>query len=577
MKKVLCLILALLTLLSLLCACAKQAEAPETEPLQQPETEAEAEAGAENQLQPNAADPHYHSISGVPKPPSFMDAEYVLDDPSLRSGKKTKDNARVFYEIFVGSFSDSDADGIGDLRGIINRMDYLNDGDPDSGRSLGVEGIWLTPIFKSPSYHKYGVTDYYTIDPKFGTMDDLRELIALCHERNVKLILDLTINHSGSRCQWFSNFVAAHQRGDTESDFYDFYSWCGPDRPALSGHRYQTIPGTGDAYECNFADTLPEYNMDSEIARQALLDVAKYYLEMGVDGFRFDAVPHIYYGNNLRSAAFMDWYLGELRAEYPDMYAVSEVWANDSITDLYVAHTNCFNFTTSQYGGLISATARGGSAGVYALYVENYLNRIHRYNGDALYVPFLSNHDTDRSAGYLSLSGGQIKMAANLYILNSGSPFIYYGEELGMRGYRGESDTDANRRLAMVWNDGDTVRDPVGSTFDDQITTGVAEQIEDPDSLYTYYKKLLMIRHANPEIARGTYKAYSVPGTQVGGFFATYKKSTVLVLHNPSRSAVTVDLSGLGLSELRAAIGMGGASLSGTTLVIDAQTSVVLK
>lgn len=561
MRKLLCLILAVLTLLSCLSACTRQQE----------------EAEPKEELRPNSLSPVSHSAPGVPKPPSFMDAEIVLDDPSLLGGKKTKDNARVFYEIFVGSFSDSDADGIGDLRGIINRMDYLNDGDPESGRSLGVEGIWLTPIFKSPSYHKYGVTDYYTIDPKFGTMDDLRELIALCHERNVKLILDLTINHSGSRCIWFSNFITAHQNGDTDSDFYDFYSWCGPGRPAEPGHLYKEIPGTDHAYECNFAETMPEYNMDSPVARQALLDVAKYYLEMGVDGFRFDAVPHIYFGNYSRSAEFMKWYMDELRADYPDIYAVSEVWAGDGITDMYMSATNCFNFTTSQYGGLIAATARGGNPAVYASYVENYLKRIHRLNSDALYVPFIANHDTDRAAGYLTDASGQIRMAANLYILNSGSPFIYYGEEIGMRGSRGQETSDANRRLAMVWNDGDTVMDPASSTFTGQITEGVAEQIRDPDSLYTYYKKLIMIRHANPEIARGSYTACAVPGTQLGGFYATYKKSTVLVLHNTSRYAVSVDISSLGVSELRAAIGVGDASLDGTTLTIGGQTSVVLK
>ena len=100
-------------------------------------------------------------------------------------GLDAENNHRVFYEIFVGSFSDSDGDGTGDLRGIINRMDYLNDGDPASGKSLGIEGIWLTPIFLSPSYHKYDVTDYYRIDPAFGTLDDLKELAALCHERDV--------------------------------------------------------------------------------------------------------------------------------------------------------------------------------------------------------------------------------------------------------------------------------------------------------------------------------------------------------------------------------------------------------
>ena len=115
----------------------------------------------------------------------------------MGEGLVMENNHRVFYEIFVGSFSDSDGDGIGDLRGIINRMDYLNDGNPESGNSLGVEGLWLTPVFLSPSYHKYDVTDYYQIDPSFGTEEDLKELIALCHERDVKLILDLPLNHTG--------------------------------------------------------------------------------------------------------------------------------------------------------------------------------------------------------------------------------------------------------------------------------------------------------------------------------------------------------------------------------------------
>ena len=108
--------------------------------------------------------------------------ECVIDDPLLKTDYAVTDNARVFYEIFVGSFADSNGDGIGDLRGIIDRFDYLNDGDPNSGKSLGIEGIWLSPIFKSPSYHKYDVADYYEIDPDFGTQADLDELIALCHQ-----------------------------------------------------------------------------------------------------------------------------------------------------------------------------------------------------------------------------------------------------------------------------------------------------------------------------------------------------------------------------------------------------------
>ena len=134
--------------------------------------------------------------------------EAVINDEACMNTVATEDNYRVFYEIFVGSFSDSDGDGIGDLKGIINRMDYLNDGDDDSGLSLGVEGIWLSPIFKSPTYHKYDVDDYYQIDPVFGTEDDLKLLLELAHERNVKVILDMVINHTGPNNAWFNAFRA---------------------------------------------------------------------------------------------------------------------------------------------------------------------------------------------------------------------------------------------------------------------------------------------------------------------------------------------------------------------------------
>lgn len=503
--------------------------------------------------------------------------EYVVKDENLQSDYVVDDNARVFYEIFVGSFSDSDGDGTGDLRGIINRMDYLNDGDPNSGKSLGVEGIWLTPIFKSPSYHKYDVTDYYEIDPKFGTMEDLQELIKICHERNVKLILDLVINHTGSQNKWFSDFIIAHRQGKTDTDAYDFYSWHGPNDQGLAGHRYAQISGTNDFYECNFDNAMPELNYDSPAVRQAVLDVAKFYLDMGIDGFRFDAAKYVYFGDNPGSAEFWVWYLDELRKLKPDIYTVAEVWDSDGVTDVYFPATNCFNFAVAMAEGHIASTAKAGDAGNYASYVESYIRRVRDLNGEAMFVPFIANHDTDRAAGFLPVSNGQMKVAANLLILGPGSPFIYYGEELGMKGSRGGANTDANRRLAMVWNDGDTVSSPSGSTYNSQIEQGVAEQLGDKDSLYNYYKELIMIRHANPEIARGEFTAYSAPDSKVGGFFAAWKGSTVLVLHNTTQSAVTLDLTGLGVTELRAAIGVEDAAIDGATLTLGAQTSVVLR
>ena len=156
-------------------------------------------------------------------------------------GLDPENNSRVFYEIFVGSFSDSNGDGVGDLRGIINRMDYLNDGDPASGKSLGIEGIWLTPIFLSPSYHKYDVTDYYQIDPSFGTLEDLQELIALCHARDVKLILDLPLNHTCSDSRWFKNFSNAHLMHNPQNAYYDFYSWISPEDPVPAGRQKTSL------------------------------------------------------------------------------------------------------------------------------------------------------------------------------------------------------------------------------------------------------------------------------------------------------------------------------------------------
>ncbi len=502
--------------------------------------------------------------------------EAIVNDAGVITAENDG-NARVFYQIFVGSFSDSNGDGTGDLRGIINRFDYLNDGNPNSGVSLGIEGIWLSPIFVSPSYHKYDTSDYYQIDPKFGTMDDLRDLVNLCHERGVKIILDLVVNHTATGHSWFKEFVKAHQSGDTANRYYDFYSW------APNGGNpgtWRNISGSADYYECNFSGEMPELNYDNDEVRQEMVNVAKYYLDLGVDGFRFDAAKYIYYGQESRNVEFWNWYMAELRSIKPDIYTVAEVWDSDGITIPYFSSTNCFNFTTSQVGGLIAQTAKAGDVNALTAYVAGYISQIKAQNPDAFPVTFIANHDTDRAAGYLTVASGQAKVAANLSILMPGSSFIYYGEEIGLKGSRGGANTDANRRLAMFWGDDDTVKDPVGADYDSARTNGsVADQKPNGDSLYNHYKKLIMIRKANPEIACGTYEPVTVSGSKAGGFLATYEGKTVLVLHNTSLSAVEIDLSQI--TELTfadlVAIAGAGAKLNGTVLTIEGQTSVVLR
>lgn len=492
----------------------------------------------------------------------------------------TDDNYRSFYQIFVGSFSDSNGDGVGDIRGIINRLDYLNDGNVDSETSLGVQGIWLSPIFQSPSYHKYDAIDYYKVDSRFGTQADLEELIDLCHARNVKVILDLAINHTSSQSKWFTEFKNAHANGDTDGRYYDFYSYS---TSAKSG--YEKISGTDEYYECNFSPDMPELNYDNAEVRDKMVDVAEYWLNVGVDGFRFDAIKYIYFDSNTRSVEFWEWYMAELRKIKPDIYCVGECWSSDSEILTYYGALNCFSFDSAQMNGMITRAARSFSGGTdvrfFTRYVEEMQDNIEAKNPDGMYAPFIANHDTDRAAGYLPVDTGDMYAAANLYLLCCGTPFIYYGEEIGMKGIRrGGENTDANRRLAMLWGDGDTVRDPEGATYDKsmQIYGTVKSQIRSSGSLLSHYRKALRLRKKYPEIARGDYTAVD-PAEKCSGFMIEYKGEKTLLLHNTSTDSVTVDISSL-LTEVDTVadwIGLGKATLSGGTLTLGKQTSVIIK
>ena len=492
------------------------------------------------------------------------------------------DNYRTFYQIFVGSFSDANNDGIGDLRGIIERFDYLNDGNVNSKDSLGVQGIWLSPIFSSPSYHKYDATDYYKIDWRFGTEADLKELVALCNERNVKLILDLAINHTSSSHEWFVKFKEARMASDTSSEYYDYYS-CVTTEEKVGGISYQKIAGVDCWYECNFSGDMPELNFDNPVVRERTLEIAKYYLDLGVHGFRFDAIKYIYYGDTKKSAEFWEWYMDELRTYSPDIYCVGECWSAENEILEYYGAMNCFNFAMAQAEGTVASAAKGFSISKYTNYIESYQDKIESRNPDGMVMGFLSNHDMDRIAGTF-VTEGNMRMAANLYLLCSGSPVIYYGEEIGMRGSRGSANTDANRRLAMLWGDGDLIRDPVGSTYSakNQIATTVVEQLDDKESLLNYYRELISIRHRYPAIARGDYKSVTTAEKNFGGFLIKYEGETLLLLHNTSTEEITVDLSTLkGLGDHKAEkifdyVGMGNVKLKGTTLTLGGQTSVII-
>lgn len=501
----------------------------------------------------------------------------LLTSCSNKNVDPIDDNYRVFYQIFVGSFSDSNDDGVGDLRGIINRLDYLNDGNVDSKESLGVQGIWLSPIFKSSSYHKYDVIDYYQIDEKFGTMDDLKELIDKAHERNVKVILDLAINHTSIANNWFIEFKKAHNINDTTNKYYDYYTYkkAGSPEPGRTWYKLNI----NEDYEGNFSSDMPELNFDNEDVRNEVLEIAKYYIDLGVDGFRFDAAKYIYLNDSKKTLEFWDEYTSKLKEIKDDIYLVAEVWSSDNETYGYIESMNCFDFTMSQAEGVIASAAKNGNVNNYTRYVSNYQSKIESLNEDAMMISFISNHDMDRSAGFLLMANKFPYMASNLLILSPGSPFIYYGEEIGIKGSRGSSNTDANRRLKMLWGDDDTIEDPTGATFDSAKQTNgtVKEQLKNDESLFHRYRELIDLRNKYPEIARGTYEAYTGSDNTMGGFIITYNNEITGLFHNCSyMTEQSIDLSNYEFSEIKDYIG-DFAKLENNILTLGPQTSVIIK
>lgn len=507
--------------------------------------------------------------------------EYTISDELLQSAE-VEDIYGVYYEIFLGSYSDSNDDGVGDLPGLIARLDYLNDGEPNSGLSLGIDGIWLMPIMPSPSYHKYDVTNYKDIDSKYGSLADFSRFISECDARGINVIIDLVLNHTSNQHTWFKQALAAIKAGDLDNQYLDYYTLV-TEAEKESGHTYYLFYGDY-YYEGNFSSSMPELNLDSQYIREEIKDIIAFWYDLGVSGFRLDAAKYTYYNNTQKNIDFWNWFVAECKIIKSDTYIVGEVWSGDSLILPYYECFSNFDFGMSQSNGAVATVANGyDDVNWYVTYITNYRNHVEAVNPEAILTPFISNHDMNRSAGYLSVDDYKMHMAASLYILTAGIPFIYYGEEIGLKGVRGSENTDANRRLKMLWGDKDTVEDPFGATYniEYQINGTVKSQIKNSDSLYNHYKKLIMLRNANPEIARGEYIPLTFTGYySFGGFLSTYDSSTVSVFHNISDTPITIDLSlytDYSFSIVRGYVGFGQATLEGQTLIIDGLTSVVLK
>lgn len=505
------------------------------------------------------------------------------------------DNYRTFYEVFVYSFYDSDGDGIGDLAGLTEQLNYINDGDPATDTDLGCDGIWLMPVMPSATYHKYDVIDYCEIDPEYGTLEDFKMLLTECHDRGINVIIDLVMNHSSSQHTWFQSALsyikgleAGQEPDEEECPYVDYYHFS---REKESG--YWPVEGTEWYYEGQFWSEMPDLNLGSEAVRGEFDQIVDFWLGLGVDGFRLDAAKEFYSGSVDKNVEVLSWFNDMVKSKKEDAYIVAEVW-NDMPTYAKYYESgidSCFDFAFADSTGMIANTLKrssGNDASSYGKALVSLQDTLSGYSPDYIDAPFYTNHDMARGAGYYSGDAGekQTKIAQAMNLFMSGSAFLYYGEELGMKG----SGKDENKRAPMYWSkekeagtctgplDMDTVKMKYGS---------LAEQQTDGNSIYHFVKEAVRLRNLYPEIARGTVEFLeTLSDDEVCAIRKTYGDTEALIIYNLSETQQSVDLSGItvnetaGISlEIKGVLltGQEPAALSGGKLTLPSYSVVVIK
>lgn len=477
------------------------------------------------------------------------------------------DKNYVYYEIFVGSYYDTDDDGIGDIDGVTHKLEYLND--------LGIGGIWLMPIHPSPTYHKYDVVDFKNIDPKYGTLEDFDALITQADAYNIDIIIDLVLNHTSSEHPWFieAKKNVLNETCELENSYCDYYVFS-----RTPQGKYYAI-GKGYYYEALFWDKMPDLNLDNEEVRNEIKDIVKFWLDKGVKGFRLDAVTSFYNQNVTRNTEFLAWLDETIHSINPDAYVVGEAWTtNATISSLYESGIDSlFQFSLSQADGLIASSIRSKNGKNLANEVVKYNQMIKDANPDALSAVFISNHDQGRSAGYFkSTQTEYLKLMASIYMLMPGRSFIYYGEEIGMRG----SGKDENKRLPMIWDNNDITGQTLGPSsadYDGEESIGVKQQASDKSSLYNHYKQLISIKNKYDIITNGELESLNL-NDNVYAIKSYDKTNEVIVLHNLSDQEISIeyDWSGYKITEQVFNLNTTKAQINSNNIVIPAFNTVLL-
>jgi glycosidase len=503
-------------------------------------------------LPPNPAGFVYRNIADL-TPQSFSNYSLELkpyevkiikisnfSDPTKVDQSKGWWKDAVVYQLYVRSYYDSDGNGVGDFNGLVEKLDYIT--------NLGATAIWTLPVFKS--LHDGGIgralgyeaIDYYATDPDYGTIDDFKKYMAKAHSIGVKVIMDMVINHGATNSEWFK----ASEKKDPK--YKDWYIWS----KTIPAGKWQMPWGGGSPdkvwhydkirQEYFYATWGGEFNFSNPEVRKEFLKIASHWLDMGVDGYRLDAIrylieegPHPLQADTASTLAYMKEYQANIKKTKPDAMSVGEVWESDSIVAKYYmgggGFDQCFSFGLMY--AVRDALKSGSKYGIL-----NIFNKRPKDIPQIYFANFLENHDVPRLVEAIGKGDDRLKAAAALLMTFPGTPYVYHGTEYALQG----------QYNPMKWDESKANGFTTGKPWISVYTSGgkgnnVEAQIKDPDSLWNTYKKLIALRKSETSLKRGDLVLVTTGNSHILAFLRYGLDDTIIVVANLGDENETVDLN----------------------------------
>jgi alpha-glucosidase len=513
----------------------------------------------------------------------------------------------VFYEIYPRSFADSNNDGIGDLNGITSKLDYLKD--------LGVDAIWITPCFPSPQVDfGYDVSDYENIDPMYGTLADFDKLASEANKRGIHIILDFVVNHTSDQHPWFLDSKSS--RTSAHRDWYIWRDGKGPGQPPnnwtseFGGSAWKFDPTTGQWYYHYFYAAQPDLNWRNPAVKDAMFDVTRWWYKRGVSGFRLDAVDTLFEDPNLKDnpeltqknaygdpvqKRIYNTKLPEVHDVLRGLRKIADEYNAVLIGETWTADIAELNRYYGQGNNELQLPMDFLFTTVNKLSPAEFRKQIAAVDSASGWPTFvISNHDIVRSYDRYGdgVHNDQIaKLMAGLYLTLRGTPIMYYGEEIGMKttpptrkedvkdpigrtGWPKEKGRDGER-TPMQWDESEnagftkgTPWLPVPPTYK---THNVADESKNPDSVLSFYKTVLKLRHTNVAFLDGSYVPLNENDPYVLSYLRVYKDQAVLIALNMSaaKQKVNFELSSNGFKSATPLATTGKSSASGDVITLE--------